>query len=68
MPCTRLQLEVERLDTAREQIVLEIFDIGGGLVDGGIEPPGLGLVQEIVHEAQELAGGVCEFGDHSVSI
>jgi hypothetical protein len=28
----------------------------------------LGLVQEIVHEVQELAGGVCEFGDHLVSI
>jgi hypothetical protein len=28
----------------------------------------LGLVQQIVHEVQELAGGVCEFSDHSVSI
>ncbi len=62
------ETQIERLDAARQQIVLEIFDIGGGLVDGGIEPPGLGLVQQIVHEVQELAGGVCEFSDHSVSI
>jgi hypothetical protein len=44
--------QIERLEAASQEIVLEIFDIGGGLVDGGIQPPGLGLVQKIVHQVQ----------------
>ncbi len=51
--------QIERLETAREKIVLEIFDIGGGLVDGGVEPPGLGLMEKIVDQVQQLAGRVC---------
>jgi hypothetical protein len=60
--------QIERLEAASQEIGHEILDIGGGLVDGGIEPPGLGLVQKIVHQVHELAGGVCEFSNHSVSI
>jgi hypothetical protein len=56
--------QIERLETARQKIVLEVFDIGGGLVDGGIEPPGLGLVEKIVDEVQQLSGRVGQFGDH----
>jgi hypothetical protein len=56
--------QIERLEAASQEIVLEVFDIGGGLVDGGIEPPGLGLVQKIVHQVHKLAGGVGNFGDH----
>jgi hypothetical protein len=59
--------QIERLEAVSQEIVLEIFDIGGGLVDGGIEPPGLGLVQEIIDQMQQLAGGVRDFGDHLVS-
>ena len=44
--------QIKRLEAASQEIVLEVFDIGGGLVDGGIEPPGLGLVQKIVHQVQ----------------
>jgi hypothetical protein len=57
--------QIERLEAASQEIVLEVFDIGGGLVDGGIEPPGLGLVQKIVHQVNKLAGGVGNFGDHT---
>jgi hypothetical protein len=56
--------QIERLEAASQEIVLEVLDIGGGLVDGGIEPPGLGLVQKIVHQVQELAGGAGDFGNH----
>jgi hypothetical protein len=58
--------QIERLEAASQEIVLEILNIGGGLVDGGVEPPGLGLVQEVVDQVNELAGGVGNFGDHVV--
>ena len=58
--------QIERLEAASQEIVLEVLDIGGGLVDGGIEPPGLGLVQKIIDQVNELAGGVGDFGDHGV--
>ena len=54
------------IQTASPVGVLEILDIGGGLVDGGIEPPGLGLAQKIIDQVNELAGGVGDFGDHGV--
>jgi hypothetical protein len=58
--------QIKRLEATSQEIVLEVLDIGGGLVDGGIEPPGLGLVQKIIDQVNELAGGIGDFGDHGV--
>jgi hypothetical protein len=58
--------QIKRLEAASQEIVLEILDIGGGLVEGGIKPPGLGLVQKIVDQVYKLAGGIGNFGDHVV--
>jgi hypothetical protein len=59
--------QVDRLKAASQEIVFEILDIVGSGVGGGIEPSGLGLAQEIVDQADELAGGGGNFGDHENS-
>jgi hypothetical protein len=40
--------QIDGIKPACQQIVLEILDILRGLVAGGVEPPGLGLVQKII--------------------
>jgi hypothetical protein len=60
--------QINRLEAASQEVVLEVLDIGGGLVEGGVEPSGLGLVKEVVDQVEELAGGVGDFGYHLVSI
>jgi hypothetical protein len=60
--------QINRLEAASQEVVLEVLDIGGGLVEGGVEPSGLGLMEEVVDQVDELAGGVGDFGDHGVSI
>jgi uncharacterized small protein (DUF1192 family) len=40
--------QIDRLKAASQEIVLEILDIIGSLVGGGVETPGLGLVKKII--------------------
>jgi hypothetical protein len=56
--------QVDRLKAVSQEIVFEVLDIGGGGVGGGIEPSGLGLVEEVVDQVDELTGGAGDFGYH----
>ena len=52
------------LAIASEQLVLEMVNIVGGLGGGGVDSPGLGLVQEVIDVMEELRAGLGYFGDH----
>jgi hypothetical protein len=56
--------QIDRIEAAREQVVLKALDIVGGLGGGGVEAPGLGLVKEVIDEVDELAAGFGNFSDH----
>jgi hypothetical protein len=56
--------QIDRLEAASQEIVLEVLDIIGSLGGGGVEAPGLGLVQEVVDQLDQLAAGLGNFGDH----
>jgi hypothetical protein len=58
------EAEVNSIKTASEEVILKGLDILGGLVGGGIEAAGLGLVEEVIDEVNELAAGFGDFGDH----
>lgn len=59
-----VKTEIDRLQAASQQIVLEILDIVGSLGRGGVKTPGLGLVKKIIDELNELAAGLGNFGNH----
>jgi hypothetical protein len=56
--------QIDSVKAASEEVVFEIFDIGFGLVLGGIEAAGLGLMEEVVNEVDEFGGGGGDLGDH----
>ena len=56
--------EIDRLKAASQEVVFKILALIGSLGCGGVEPPGLGLVKQVVNELDELAAGLCDFGDH----
>jgi len=56
--------QIDRLQAASQQVIFEILDIGGSLGGGGIEPPGLGLVQKVIDKLNELPAGLGDFSDH----
>ena len=56
--------QIDRVEAASQQIVLEILDILGRLSAGGIEPPRLGLVQKIIDKLNQLAAGLGDFSNH----
>ena len=56
--------EIDRLKAASQEIVLEVLDIIGSLGGGGVETPGLGLVEQVVDQLDQLAAGLGDFGDH----
>ncbi len=60
--------QVDSIKAVSQEIVFEVLDIVGGIVGSGVEPAGLGLVEEVVDQVNELAGGVGDFGDHIISI
>ncbi len=42
--------QVDRVEAASQEIVFEVLDIGGSGLGGGVETPGLGLVQKVVDQ------------------
>ena len=56
--------EIDRLKAASEEIVFEVLDIIGSLGDGGVETAGVGLVEKIIDEMDELAAGFGDFSNH----
>ena len=56
--------QIDRLEAASQEIVLEVLDIIGSLGCGGVETPRLGLVKKIVDEMNELAARFGNFGKH----
>ncbi len=58
------QAEIDRLKAASQEIVLKVLHIVGSLGGGGVEAPGLGLVEKVIDEVDELAAGFGNFGDH----
>ena len=58
--------QIDRLQAASQQVVLEVLDIVGSLGGGGIEAPRLGLVQKVIDQMNELAAGCGNFGDHEI--
>jgi hypothetical protein len=56
--------QIDRLEAASQEIVLEVLDIMGSLGGGGVEAPGLGLVEQVVDQLDQLAAGLGDFGDH----
>jgi hypothetical protein len=56
--------QVDSVKIASQELVFEVVDIVGGLGGGGVEAPGLGLMQEVVDEVNELGAGLGDFGDH----
>jgi hypothetical protein len=59
--------QIDRLEAASQEIVLEVLDIMGSLDGGGVETPRLGLVQEVVDQLDQLAAGLRNFGNHNLS-
>ena len=60
------QAQIDRVKAASQQVVLEILDIVGSLVGGGVKTPRLGLVKEVINEVNELAAGLGYFSNHGV--
>jgi hypothetical protein len=58
--------QVDSIEIASQQLVLEMLNIVGALGGGGVETPRLGLVQEVIDEMDELAAGLGYFGDHGL--
>ncbi len=58
--------QIDRLQAASQEIIFEVLDIIGGLRGGGVKAPRLGLVQEIVHELDQLPARGRNFSDHKV--
>jgi hypothetical protein len=58
------QAQIDSVQAASQQVVLEILDVVGSLRGRGIEPAGLGLVKKVIDEVDELAAGLGDFGDH----
>ena len=56
--------QIDRLEAASQEIVLEVLDIIGSLGCGGVETPRLGLVKKIIDEMNELAARFGNFSDH----
>lgn len=56
--------QIDSAKAASEEVVAESLDVGLGLGLGGVESAGLGLVEKVIDEVDELAGGSGEFGDH----
>ena len=56
--------QVDSIEIASQQLVLEMLNIVGGLGGGGVEAPRLGLVEEVIDEMNELAAGLGNFRDH----
>ena len=59
--------QVDSIEIASQQLVLEMVNIVGGLGGGGVEAPRLGLVEEVIDEMDELAAGLGNFRDHIYS-
>ena len=56
--------QIDSIEIASQQLVLEMLNIVGGLGGGGVETPRLGLVKEVIDEMDELAAGLGYFRDH----
>jgi len=56
--------QIDSIEIASQQLVLEMVNIVGGLGGGGVEAPRLGLVEEVIDEMDELCAGLGYFGDH----
>jgi hypothetical protein len=58
------QAQIDSIEIASQQLVLELPDIIGRLGGGGVEAPCLGLVEKVIDQVNELGRGLGYFGNH----
>ncbi len=58
------QAKIDSIETASQQVVSERGHIRRGPLGGGIDAPGLGLMENIVNKVNELRTGLGQFRDH----
>ena len=60
--------QIDSIEIASQQLVLEMLNIVGRLGGGGVKAPRLCLMQEVIDKVNKLAARLGNFGDHVVRI